>query len=459
MQRQKTKQEMIFEDMPLARLFARCAFPNMISMAVVSLYTIADGIFVGRFIGADALAAVNLVMPVIMIAFALSDMIAVGSSVQIAIHLGEKKIKEAGRIFSFCSLLIIMLSFITGVIGFFGAAPLISLMGADAGITALGTEYIRVFAVFAPLIMIFFAVDNYLRVCGHTHYSMIVNVISAVINIILDYVFLGIMDLGIGYAAFATCIGMSLGTILAFTPFLRKKLPLVFTKGVIRMRLLINILYNGSSEFFSNIASSLLMLIINSVLLHISGSLAVAAFSVVLYVDSIVVSMMYGITDSMQPPISYCYGAGLKKRLFALEKCVLAAGAVLSLAAFVCMRTFGRDLIVLFTGENAQTLLDMSLGAMTLFSLTYLVMWMNAVLSAFFTAVDRPGTSLAISLGRSLFFPLAMLAPLVYSLGLDGVWLTPVSGNILAAVLAVSFFIRFLRRASSGKWLKDDPSR
>ena len=437
---------MLFETMSPNRLFIRCALPSMISMAIISIYTITDGIFVGRFIGAQALAAINLVMPIITMSFALSDMIAIGSSVQISIRLGEKKYREAGKIFTLCSLVIIGLSFVIGAVGYFAAEPLIRLMGADQTVTLLASQYIKVFALFAPFILIFFAVDNYLRVCGHVHYSMAINITAAIVNIILDYVFLALLHLGISSAAFATCISFMLGTVIGYIPFIRKTLPLKFTKGKIRLKVFLNIIYNGSSEFFSNIAGSLLMLLLNSILLHISGSMAVAAFSVVLYVDSVVTSMLYGMSDSIQPSISYCYGAKLRKRMLSMEKRVLAAGAVISAAAFLFMQCFGNNIISLFVGKDNPALLEMSFGAMKLYSFTYLIIWVDVGLTAFFTAVNRPGTSLGISLGRSLFFPLAVIWILMHFFGLNGVWLTAVTGNTMTALTALIFLLRFLKK-------------
>lgn len=442
------KHNLIFENTSPTKLFARCAFPSMISMTIMSLYTIVDGIFVGRFIGVEALAAINLIMPVVAISFALSDMVAVGSSVQIGIHLGEKKNNQASKIFTNCSLLIILISCILGFIGFFGAESFIRLMGADAKVTALAAEYIKVFAVFAPFILIFFAVDNYLRTCGKVNYSMIINVSVALLNIILDYIFLAVLRLGIGSAALASCLSFSLGTILCYIPFIAKKLPLKFVKGRIKSTLFFNILYNGSSEFFSNIAGSILMLILNSILLHISGSMAVAAFSVVLYVDSIVSSMLYGMTDSMQPPISYCYGAGLRKRMFSIEKRVLVASAIVSILAFILMRTGGENIISLFIKENNSELLKMSVNAMELYSFTYFFIWIDICFTAFFTAVNRPGISLGISMGRSLFFPLGVIFILIHFLGLNGVWLTAAASNVLTATVTIILFIKFLKTDS-----------
>ncbi|MEG1987625.1 MAG: MATE family efflux transporter [Oscillibacter sp.] len=440
------QQNAFFETLAPTKLFFRCAIPNMVAMAVTALYMVADGIFVGLFVGQDALAAVNLVMPLVMISFALSDMIAVGSSVQIAIRLGQKQDREASSIFAFCSALIVAISCVVGVAGFFLAEPALRAMGADASVTALAAAYLKVYALFSPLIMIFFAVDNYLRICGKVRYSMVLNVGISLLNILLDFWFIVVLHRGVASAALASCLSLALGSMLGFLPFLTKKLPLRFVKPSISLRLLGNILANGFSEFFSSIAGSVMMLILNGVLLRLSGSLAVAAFSIVMYVDSVVGALLFGMADSMQPAISYCYGAGLRRRMFLLEKRVLAAGFCLSATALAGLLLWGGWVISLFVQADNPALLTMSLRAMELYSLSYLVGWIVTGLSSFFTALDRPALSLLLAASRTLLFPLLGLSILPRLLQLDGVWLTPALSGGLSAALALVFLLRVLRQ-------------
>ena len=440
-----TQQERIFITLSPTRLFFRCALPSMVSMAVTSLYTVVDGIFVGRYVGADALAAVNLVMPLLLISFALIDLVAVGSSVQIAIRLGEQKSEEASRIFSFCSKLILLLSLLIGAAGFFLAGPAVALMGAERQVTAMAVDYLRVYALLAPFIMLFFALDNYLRICGRVRYSMGINVFTSLVNIVLDALFLIVFRWGVAGAALASCIGMALGTVLGLLPFLRKKLPLRFVRGRVPLHQLAALLANGSSEFFSSIAGSVLMVILNSVLLHLAGTPAVSAFSIVMYVDSIVGALLFGMADSMQPAISYNYGAGSRTRMFALEKRVLTAAAAISLAVLVWMQLGGEQVIPLFLKEDSA-LLDMTLRAMELFSLSYLLGWVSTCLSSFFTALNRPGLSLVLAFSRTLVFPLLSLLVLPGVLGLDGVWLISTSTGVLTAILSLLFLLRVLRQ-------------
>ncbi len=438
----------LFESTPPTKLFIRCAIPSMVSMAVTSLYTVADGIFVGRFIGADALAAINLVMPLIMISFALADMIAVGSSVQIAIRLGEQKNEEASRIFSFSSLLIVLISFGAGVIGLLFAGPLVRLLGADETLTALAVEYIQVYALFSPVIMIFFAIDNYLRICGKVRYSMLMNVFISVGNIILDWLFIVELQWGIGSAALASCICLAAGTVIGYLPFILRKLPLKLMRGKISLRLVGNILANGSSEFFSNISGSVLMLIINAVLLHLSGAMAVAAFSIVMYIDSIVNSILFGMADSLQPAISYNFGARNKKRIFALEKRLLLVGAVLSITVMILMQQGGHHIVPLFVDGSDPELIAMSIRAMQLFSLSYLVAWLPLISSSFFTALDRPVYSLTVAFSQTLVFPLLGLLLLPHFLGLDGVWLVSLSTEFLTSIMAIILFRAAVKKLS-----------
>lgn len=165
--------------------------------------------------------------------------------------------------------------------------------------------------------------------------------------------------------------------------------------------------------------------------------MAVAACSVVLYVDSVVNSMIYGLVDSMQPAISYCYGANLQKRVWAIEKRVLTAGFSLSIGTLFLMYFGGGELISLFVQKNDQELLTLSLHAMRLFSLSYLVGWVDACISSYLTALDCPGRSLIVSFCGTLVFPLIALSVLAPIWKLDGVWCMPFVAGIASAIVAV----------------------
>ena len=427
----------MFEKMQPTKLFIKCAIPATLSMIFSGIYSIADGIFVGRCIGADALAAVNLVMPLIMISFALAEMIAVGSSVQIAMLLGQKEKELADRTFSVCIKVILGISVIIGLIFFFLSKPILMLMGTEGMALQYSIEYIRVYAVFSPLIIVYFAADNYLRICGKQNYSMALNIATSVLNIVLDFLLLVVWKQGVWAAAFTSCISMALGTVMALCPFFRNKLELKFVKGWISAKHFVKLVANGSSEFFANIASSIFSFILNIVLLSIGGATAVAAMSVVMYVESIASMMISGMSDSMQPAISYCHGAGLKKRVYALEKRVLVSAAVLSLTACLLLRYGGAWVVPFFVKPGETELLTLSIHAMSLYALSYLVNWVDGCLSGYLTALGQAGRSSIVSIMGTLVLPLVGLAVLAPPLGLAGVCLMPLFAGVLSAVLSL----------------------
>ena len=164
----------IFEKLSPTKLFFRLAVPSMITMMFGALYQIADGLFVGRFIGGDALAAVNLIMPIIMIVFGFSNLIATGASVRISILLGEKNREEASQVFTYTIKVIFLLSCVLGVSGLVFAEAFVRFLAPGATELAIqyGITYTRIYAAFSPLMLIFHATDNYLRVCGKEKISM-----------------------------------------------------------------------------------------------------------------------------------------------------------------------------------------------------------------------------------------------------------------------------------------------
>ncbi|MBR5404288.1 MAG: MATE family efflux transporter [Bacteroidales bacterium] len=422
---------------PILKLFFRCTVPAMVGMGFSAIYNITDGIFVGHFIGQEALAAVNLVMPLIMIITALADMVAAGSSVRISILLGQEKREEAGRVFTVCLKLIIGLSLLFTLAGFFLAGPLIRLMGADGLTAEYAEEYLRVFALFMCPCCLYFSTDNYLRVCGKVKLSMTINIVCSVLNIILDAVLIVWLKQGLWAAALASSLSMTVGAVWSLIPFIRKKLPLILTRGRIAVKQIALILTNGSSEFFTSMAGSLLAIIINVILLRLGGATAVAAVAIVEYVQSLTGMIIYSASDALQPAISYCYGAGLYKRMKDMLKTVMAAAAILSLIAMVFLLTAGRIILPLFIKDGDTALFDMSWRAMRFFALSYLVSWIEMTLAGYLTALEKPWHSLVLSILGTLIFPLIFLAILVPLWGLDGVWMLNVVSGTYSAIVAI----------------------
>lgn len=433
----------IFVKLSPTKLFFRCAIPSMITMVFGALYQIADGLFVGRFIGGDALAAVNLIMPIIMIVFGFANLIATGASVRIAVLLGEKNQKEASKVFTFTLKVIFLISCLLGVLGLIFAELFVRFLAPGATEQAIeyGITYTRIYAAFAPLMLIYHATDNYLRVCGKEKLSMWLSVGTQLFNIVPDIILIVFLGQGIWAAAFTSCLAMTIGSVITLCVFHKKRMDLYYTKGRITRSVFLHILFNGSSEFFSNISMSIMSIVFNFFLLKYGGTTAVAAFSVIMYVDSIIGMLVFGMTDSLQPAISYCYGAGLTKKVKAIFRRILIGAIVLSAASLLFMFFAGQYVAPLFVKPEDTKLLAASIVGMKLFSFSYLTGWVDICFSSYFTALERPVRSLMTSVFGTLIFPIVALFVLSPWLGLNGVWLSTLVSTALSAVFTVILFL------------------
>ena len=447
----------IFEKLPPTKLFFRLAIPSMITMAFGALYQIADGLFVGRFIGEDALAAVNLIMPNIMITFGLINLIATGASVRISVLLGEKNREEASRVFTFTLKAIFALSCIIGILGLAFAEPYVRLLAPGATERAIeyGITYTRVYSAFAPLMLIYHATDNYLRVCGKEKLSMWLGIGTQALNIILDVILIALLGQGVWAAAFTSCIAMALGSVITLLIFRGKRLDVYYTKGKVKKADFFRILANGSSEFFSSISMSVISIVYNFFLLRYGGTTGLAAFSVVMYVDSIIGMLVFGMCDALQPAISYCYGAGLMDKVKAIFRRVILGAVVLSAASLLFMMFLGQYVAPLFVKPEDTELLAVSIIGMKLFSLSYLTGWVDMCFSSYFTALERPARSMLTSFFGTLVFPICALFALTPFLELNGVWLSVLVSCTASAIFTLILYTTMKMRKPSGQQAKN----
>ncbi len=430
----------MFKELEPTKLLFRCAAPAAITSVFGALYSIADGFFVGRFIGSDALAAVNLIMPIVLIAEALSNMVATGASVNMSMLLGAGKREEASRFFSFSLLFIVITSCVIGALGLLFARPFVELVAPGATPEAIdyGVRYLTVHAIFAPLVLVYFATDNYLRVCGKQKTCMVVNIATQMANIAATFILVVLLHQGVTAAAVASCGSIAVGSAVTLAMFRKKRLDVYYTKPRIQLAQFLCIVANGASEFFSSIATSIMSVVFNLFLLRYGGTTAVAAFAIVMYVDEIVGMLNFGISDSMQPAISHCYGAGLIDRTKALFKRVVVASVIISAIAFAVMFYAGPSLASIFVKPGDTALLAMSVTAIRLFSFSYLIGWVDSCFSSYFTALDQPARSMTAAAFGTLVFPVAFLFLLTPTWGLDGVWLTAPISALASAILSLA---------------------
>lgn len=429
------KSNQLYADMSPVMLFFHAAIPGVISMFAMSIYNIVEGIFVGQFIGGDAFAAMNLAMPLVMINFALADMMGVGSSVPISIALGRKDEETANNYFSCAVLLIVLAGLLTGSVMFAFAPQIIRAMGAEEQVVELAVTYLRIAAVMGPLANLVFAMDNFLRISGFVRGSMLLNLFMSVLQIGMVTLFVAVLKLGLIGSALAVNTGFCICAVIALIPFIRGKSVLKFRKPKLTAQMMKRIVACGSPTFLNNIAGRLFSLVMNVLLLRMGGTLAVSTFAVLMYCSDLVQPMLYGLCDSMQPAIGYNWGAESYKRVKSLAKCVFTATAVVSGFAIILMCGFPRQIASIFVDNKDTELLNLASHALRLFSVEFLFWWFGYATQSFYNAIQKPRNAAILTVSTAIVFPLIMVA-LLWPLGLDGLWLNQAATYIPVGIIA-----------------------
>ncbi len=426
------------------RLFFVVALPGMISMFTMSIYSIIEGVFIGQKLGEAALAAVNIALPVVMINFALADMVGVGASAPISIALGRKDEKTANMYFSCSVVLILLISLAMGGLMFFAAEPLVRLMGADESVVGTATRYIRTYAVFSPLTAVFFAMDNYLRISGFVKTSMLINVFSNIATIGLLIVFLLVLEMDVVGSALAACIAMCFCSVAALLPFLCRKTLLNFVKPKFSRAMLKRILACGTPTFLNNIAGRVTSVLMNISLMTLGvqtlgeggGTTAVAVYSVLMYASELCQPLLYGMSDSLAPALGFNWGAGDGKRVRKIARCNYIGACVVSVGATAVL-FFGSDTVAaLFVDKSDTQLVALASHALKLFCLTYLVRWFPMSVQSFLSAIGKPLHATTLSVCVALVFPALLLGGL-WNFGLDGIWLNVPGTAVLSTALGM----------------------
>ena len=266
---------------------------------------------------------------------------------------------------------------------------------------------------------------------------MWIAILTQLLNVVLDVILIAVFGMGVWAAAFTSCVSMALGSVITVLLFAGKRQDLYFVRGTISPAEIFRIAANGFSEFFENIAMSVMSLVLNFYLLFYGGTTAVAAMSVVMYVDSVVGMLGFGMCSSLQPAISYCYGTGNLRKVRQNFLRGVSAKVVISAVSLVTLFFFGSALTPIFVREESTELIGMSVIAMQWFAFSYLFGWIDSSVSSLFTALEKAGRSLIISAFGSLFFPVGFLAVFAAVWGLDGIWAMPVASGFASAIVAL----------------------
>ena len=439
-----TSAHSLFLKTPPLKLFFKAAIPGTVGMIASNIYFSLEMLLVGRFLGQTAFAGGNLAIPLLLIAYAVADMIAVSSSIAIAIKLGEGRKEEADRLFTTAVITASLASTLTSLAITLSGPWLFSLMGAGDALTKEAMTYLWVYTLFIPLTSLVFVFDNYLRISGWVRFSMVMNIVMAFMCLSFEFLFLYVLKRGIGYAALGTSLGMSITCIISMLPFIKGRMMLKFVRPGKVTATLGEIIKQGFPSFLNNTSGRITSILMNTFILRLGGEVAVSIYGVFMNIDSIIVPGMYGVFDSLQPAIGYNWGAGRKDRAKRIALCCAIALCIMCLFCTFLIVSFPESIFAMFLKVDANSL-SLAVHAITIMGLTYIVRWISYSGQAYASAIGRNKEATEISIYSALLFPILMMLVL-FPLGLEGLgWVTP-SSALLTAMAATLIFLVKLRK-------------
>ena len=425
------------------RRLLRYCLPSIIMMVFTSVYGVVDGFFVSNFAGKTPFAAVNFIMPILMILGCAGFMFGTGGSALIGMALGEGDNKKANNIFSLVVYSSIVCGVLLAIIGLVILRPVATIMGAEDEMLRQCLIYGGIFLAGLPFYILQYEFQCLFATADKHKLGMYVTIIAGCTNIVLDSLFVAVFPWGVAGAAVATVISQIAGGIIPLVYFLRKNdSPLRLTKCSFDGAALLKTCANGSSELMSNISASVVGMLFNVQLMKYAGENGVAAYGVLMYVSWIFQAIFLGYTVGTAPVVSYHYGADNKDEVKNLLKKSLIIVAAVAVCMFVAGELLSWPLAKIFVGYDAE-LMDMTVNAFYIFSFSFLFFGFSVFGSSFFTALGDGLTSAAIAFLRTLVFQIAavMLLPLIF--GLNGIWASIVAAEIVSvAVMAVFFAIK-----------------
>lgn len=420
----------------------RFVLPSIVMMIFTSIYGVVDGLFVSNYVGKTAFAAVNLIMPFLMAISALGFMIGTGGSAIVAKTLGEGKKKQANEYFSMLVYLTLIGGIVLSALGILFSPLIARGLGADGALLTNCVLYARITLLSMPAFMLQNVFQSFFVTAEKPKLGLGVIVIAGVTNMVLDFLLVGVFQIGLAGAAFATVTSECIGGLFPILYFARRNSSLLkLGRTHFNGKIFLCACGNGSSELMTNLSSSIVNSLYNIQLMNLAGENGVAAFGTIMYVNFIFIAIFLGYSIGSAPLVSYHYGAGNHDELKNLFQKSLRLIGIWGLMLFILAQLIARPLAAIFVGYDAD-LFSMTQNGFRIYCIAYLINGFNIYGSSFFTALNNGLISAAISFLRTLVFQLAAVLLLPLLLGINGIWSAVAVAELLTLGLTVTFFVR-----------------
>lgn len=419
----------------------RFTLPSIIMMIFTSIYGVVDGFFVSNYVGKTPFAAINFIMPVLMILGALGFMFGIGGSALISKYFGEGNSKKANSTFSMLVYITIITGIAIALIGIITISPVASLMGAKGQMHSDCVLYSKIILAALPFFMLQVAFQTLFVTAQKPVLGLYSTVISGITNMILDALFMAVFGWGIAGAALATAIAQAVGGLVPIIYFVRPNTSLLrLSKPELDFKALFKICTNGSSELMTNLSMSVVGILYNLQLMKYAGENGIAAYGVLMYVNFVFLSAFIGFSVGIAPVVSFHFGAKNHSELKSLLKKSMVVISIFAVSMFILAEVLASPLSHTFVGYDAD-LTKLTLKGFLIFSFSFLFAGYAIFISAFFTALNDGLTSAIISFLRSMVFQIINVIVLPVFWGINGIWISVIVAEFMAVLLSVMFLI------------------
>ncbi|WP_244985909.1 MATE family efflux transporter [Anaerosalibacter bizertensis] len=430
----------------IGKLLIEFSIPAIIGMLVNALYNIVDRIFIGKGVGSLGIAGIFVGYPISLILMAFGMLIGLGGNALVSIKLGQKKEEEAEKILGNSFTLLLLISVGVGILGLLTLEPLLKAFGASETILPYSVDYMKIILFGAPLQSIGFGLNNFIRGEGNPKMAMGTMLIGAILNTILDPIFIFIFNMGIKGAALATIISQGASSIWVLSYFFKGK-GLLKLKGEnlkLKKSIIKEIISIGLAPFSMQIAASMVTVLLNNNLKNYGGDIATSSMAVINSITMLVLMPIFGINQGAQPIIGYNYGAKKYDRVKETLKLAVLFATIIVTIGFIFTQTIPEKLIGLF-GKNEKELIQVASRAMRINLSMLPIIGFQIVSSNYFQAIGKPKQAMFLSLSRQVLVLIPALIILPKFFQLTGVWLAGPVSDVIASIITAQFLIKDLK--------------
>ena len=415
------------------------------SLMVFSLYSIVDGLFVAKGVGEYAMSSVNLAVPFTNVLFSIAIIFAVGTSTIIAIYLGRGEGEKANSLFSQNLVLLTVTGLVITALVLIFLEPFARLLGAKGVTLPYTIDYLRGLAPFAVCFIISYNLEVLIKTDGYPRLAIITVVTGCLTNCVLDYAAIFVLDWGVWGAAVATGTSQLLTCVIYLCHFLGRKTTFHPVRFRMDWHIYKRLIPIGVADGVTELCNGVMIFLFNRIILRCLGDDGLVSYTIIAYVNTLVINTMLGISQGSQPLVSFHYGKEDREGYRKLLRYGFAAVGIMTGVIFTAVMLLAPQVAHLFLGGKNPALNLASTGALRRYALSYLLVGGNILMGGFLTAVERPTGAICISVGRGLVFQASALLVLAFTIGGNAIWYAPVVSEAFCFVMAVWFLRRFLR--------------